>query len=105
MNGRKVIRPNKNKKEVKGVSLYYKNKKKMEYLNNRITVDASVCGGKPCIRGIRITAQTILEYLGAGDRPEEILKQYPSLEIEDIYACISFAAELMNHQYSVKAIA
>ena len=77
----------------------------MEYLNNRITVDSSVCGGKPCIRGIRITAQTILEYLSAGDKPEDILKQNPSLEIEDIYACIGFAAELMNHQFSVLAIA
>ena len=75
----------------------------MEYLNNRITVDAGICSGKPCIRGIRITAQTILEYLSAGDKPEDILNQYPSLELEDIYACIGFAAELMNHQYSVKA--
>jgi uncharacterized protein (DUF433 family) len=43
--------------------------------------------------------------MSAGDSKEEILKQYPSLESEDINACIRFAAELMNHQYSVKAIA
>lgn len=76
----------------------------MEYLMDRITVDSSVCGGKPTIRGKRITVQTILEFLSAGDSKEEILSQYPSLESEDINACLRFAAQLMNHQYSVKAI-
>ena len=77
----------------------------MEYLLDRITVDSSICSGKPTIRGKRITVQTILEFLSAGDSNDEILKQYPSLEPEDINACIRFAAELMNHQYSVKSIA
>ena len=77
----------------------------MDYLMNRITVDSTVCNGKPTIRGKRITVQTILEFLSAGDSNEEILNQYPNLEPEDISACIRFAAELMNHQYSVKAIA
>ena len=72
---------------------------------NRITVDSAVCNGKPTIRGKRISVQTILEFLSAGDSMEDILKQYPTLEPEDINACIRFAAELMNHQYSVKAIA
>jgi len=77
----------------------------MDYLLNRITVDSAVCNGKPTIRGKRITVQTILEFLSAGDSMEDIVKQYPTLEPEDISACIRFAAELMNHQYSVKAIA
>jgi len=77
----------------------------MEYLVDRITVDSSICSGKPTIRGKRITVQTILEFLGAGDSKEEILRQYPTLEPEDISACLKFAAQLMNHQYSVKAIA
>jgi uncharacterized protein (DUF433 family) len=77
----------------------------MDYLIDRIAVDSSICSGKPVIRGKRITVQTILEFLSAGDSKEEILKQYPSLESEDINACIRFAAELMNNQYSVKAIA
>jgi uncharacterized protein (DUF433 family) len=77
----------------------------MEYLIDRITIDSAICAGKPTIRGKRITVQTILEFLSAGDSKEEILKQYPTLEPEDINACIRFAAELMNHQYSVKAIA
>jgi uncharacterized protein (DUF433 family) len=77
----------------------------MDLLLDRITVDSAVCNGKPVIRGKRITVQTILEFLSAGDSKEEILNQYPTLVSEDISACIRFAAELMNHQYSVKAIA
>lgn len=72
---------------------------------NRITVNPEICNGKPIIRGKRITVQTILEFMGAGDTPEEVLQQYPALEPEDIQACIKFAAQLMNHQYSIKAIA
>lgn len=72
---------------------------------DRITIDDSICAGKPTIRGKRITVQTILEFLSSGDSKEDILYQYPSLEQEDINACLRFAAELMNHQYSVRAIA
>jgi len=77
----------------------------MDTLIDRITVDSAICNGKPTIRGKRITVQTILEFLSAGDSKEEILMQYPSLEAEDISACIRFAAVLMNHHYSFKAIA
>lgn len=77
----------------------------MEYLMDRITVDNEICNGKPTVRGKRITVQTILEFLGAGDSKEEILRQYPTLEAEDIDACVRFAANLMSHQYSVRAIA
>jgi uncharacterized protein (DUF433 family) len=77
----------------------------MDTILNRIAVNPEICNGKPIIRGKRITVQTILEFLGAGDTPEEVLQQYPALEPEDIQACIKFAAQLMNHQYSMKAIA
>jgi uncharacterized protein (DUF433 family) len=77
----------------------------MKNLIERITVDAEVCNGKPTIRGKRITVQTILEFLSAGETREEILKQYPSLVSEDIDACLKFAADLMGHQFSLKAIA
>lgn len=77
----------------------------METLVNRITIDEGVCNGKPTIRGKRIAVQTILEFLGAGETREEVLKQYPSLVSEDIDACLKFAAGLMGHQYSIKAIA
>ena len=63
----------------------------MEYLTERITIDENLCNGKPTIRGKRITVQTILEFLSVGESEEEILRQYPSLEVEDIKACLEFA--------------
>ncbi len=77
----------------------------MTTFNNRITIDADICNGKPVIRGKRIAVQTILEFLSAGDTKEDILKQYPSLTVEDITACLQFAAELMNHNYTFKSVA
>jgi uncharacterized protein (DUF433 family) len=73
--------------------------------DSRITIDPAICNGKPTIRGKRITVQTILEFLSAGEDREEILRQYPSLEEEDIDACLAFAAELMGHNYIIKMIA
>ncbi len=70
----------------------------MEYITDRITIDPDLCNGKPTIRGKRITVQTVLEFLSAGDSKEEILEAYPSLEPEDIDACLKFASKLMkNH--------
>jgi uncharacterized protein (DUF433 family) len=71
----------------------------MEYLSDKITIDPDLCNGKPTIRGLRITVQTVLEFLGAGESESEILKQYPSLEKDDLTACIKFAADLMNRNY------
>lgn len=62
----------------------------MEYLTERITLDTDLCNEKPTIRGQRITVQTILEFVRAGESTEEILYQYPSLEEEDIKACLDF---------------
>lgn len=72
---------------------------------SRITIDPALCNGKPTIRGKRITVQTVLEFLSAGESREEILRQYPSLEPEDIDACLAFAAEMMGHNYVIKMIA
>ncbi len=69
---------------------------KYNYLDGRITIDPDLCNGKPTIRGKRITVQTIVEFLSAGESEEEILNQYPSLEKQDIHACLSFASELVN---------
>ena len=77
----------------------------MNYIAERITVDENVCNGKPTIRGRRITVQTVLEFLSAGESVEEILNQYPSLEPEDIIACLEFAAELMDRNYVIKSVA
>lgn len=77
----------------------------MNYISERITIDENVCGGKPTIRGKRITVQTILEFLSADETAEEILNQYPSLEPEDIKACLAFSADLMNRNYVIKLVA
>jgi uncharacterized protein (DUF433 family) len=65
-------------------------------LLKRITLIPDVCNGKPTIRGIRITVETILQYLSAGDSTETILEAYPFLEKEDIQACIAFALKNLN---------
>lgn len=69
---------------------------------DRITIDPDVCNGKPVVRGLRITVESILGYLSAGETAEEILRQYPMLEADDIPACLAFASRLMGHKYSVK---
>lgn len=77
----------------------------MEYIAERITLDEKICNGKPTIRGKRIAVQTILEFLSAGESADEILVQYPSLEPEDIMACLKFASEMMNRNFVIKTVA
>jgi uncharacterized protein (DUF433 family) len=76
-----------------------------EDLAKRITIDPAVCNGKPTLRGKRITVQTVLEFLSAGESRREILRQYPSLESADIDACLAFAARLMGQAFVVKKLA
>jgi len=67
-----------------------------QYLQ-RITINPQQCGGRPCIRGLRIRVKDILEMLAAGVSTQEILEDYPYLEIEDITATLIFAAAQMDH--------
>jgi uncharacterized protein (DUF433 family) len=76
----------------------------MEFISNRITIDDKICNGKSTIRGKRIAVQTILEFLSAGEEKATILRQYPSLESEDIDACLRFASELMNRNFTIKTV-
>ena len=76
----------------------------MENISERITIDQNICNGKPTIKGTRITVQTILDFLSSGDSNEEILKQYPSIDADDIKACIKFAADLMNRNFIIKSV-
>jgi uncharacterized protein (DUF433 family) len=59
---------------------------------NRITRDPRVMGGKPCIRGMRVTVGTVVGLVAAGRTREEILREYPYLELEDITQALSYAA-------------
>lgn len=63
----------------------------------RITIDPRQCGGRPCIRGMRIRVSDILDMLGAGVSPDDILTDYPDLEREDIYAALLWAARYVDH--------
>jgi uncharacterized protein (DUF433 family) len=58
----------------------------------RITLNPEVMGGKPCIRGLRVTVGTVVGLLAAGHSIEDILKAYPYLEREDVYEALSYAA-------------
>jgi uncharacterized protein (DUF433 family) len=73
----------------------------VECVNNdrlkRITVEEGKCGGRPCIRGLRIRVADILDLLAAGASFQEILSDYPSLEGEDIIAAIEYAAHQTDH--------
>jgi uncharacterized protein (DUF433 family) len=61
-------------------------------LLKRITIDPEVCGGKPCIRGMRIRVSDVLDLLASGASRQEILADYPYLEDDDISASLEFAA-------------
>jgi uncharacterized protein (DUF433 family) len=63
----------------------------------RITIEEGKCGGRPCIRGLRVRVSDILELLAAGASFEEILRDYPYLEKEDILAALEFAAHQADH--------
>lgn len=66
----------------------------MDPLLSRITIDPSICRGKPCIRGLRYPVETILELLGSGMTTDEILADYEDLERDDVLAAMVFAARL-----------
>ncbi len=68
----------------------------MNFLD-RITINPAQCGGRPCIRGMRMRVKDLLDLLAAGVSPEEILRDYPYLEKEDIQAVLEFAAAQSDH--------
>ena len=68
-----------------------------------ITIEPDKRGGKPCIRGLRITVYDILEYLASGMTPQEILEDFDYLTLEDIHACLSYAADRERLQLIINA--
>ena len=69
----------------------------MPDLAERITVDPEQCGGRPCIRGLRIRVQDVMDLLANGLTPEQVLEELPDLEAEDIRACLRFASRRLDH--------
>jgi uncharacterized protein (DUF433 family) len=70
-------------------------------LVDRITVDPEQCGGRPCIRGMRIRVIDILDLFAAGLNAEQILEELPDLETDDIKAALNYAARRLDHPVMV----
>jgi len=71
----------------------------MKDLLNRISVNPNVCFGKPCIRGTRIWVSLLLDLLADGMPPEDILKEYPQLTVDDLRAAMAYGAEMSRERY------
>lgn len=69
----------------------------MAELVERITVNPEQCGGRPCIRGMRIRVVDVLDLLAAGLSQQQVIEELPDLEAEDISACLKFASSRLNH--------
>ena len=70
-------------------------------MSQRISIKPEVCNGRPVVRGTRITVQTVLEFLAAGDSVEDVLQEYPRLTRADVQACLDYASRVMGNHFSV----
>ncbi len=70
---------------------------------DRITFNPNQCGGHPCIRGMRIRVKDVLDMLASGATQQDILRDYPYIEQDDIRACLEYAALQVNHAVVVAA--
>ncbi len=71
----------------------------MNSLLERISVDPSICFGKPCIRGTRLWVSLLLDFMASGATPAELLTEYPQLVMEDILAALAYGAEMSRERY------
>jgi uncharacterized protein (DUF433 family) len=69
----------------------------MATIADRITVNPEQCGGRPCVRGMRIRVVDVLDLLAAGLSPQQVLEELPDLEPEDVSACLRFASRRLDH--------
>ena len=87
-----------NKRQVRrGACLRFSGKAaKVKGMSERISIKPNVCNGRPVVRGTRITVQTVLEFLDAGDSVEDVLEEYPKLTRADVQACLNYASGLLG---------
>ncbi len=69
----------------------------MSDLMQRITINPEQCGGRPCIRGMRIRVVDVLDLLAAGLSPQQILEEMPDLQMDDVKAALAYAARRLDH--------
>lgn len=67
-----------------------------------IVIDPAICNGKPIIRGTRITVQSIIEYLAAGDTIDDILKEFPQISRSDVEACLVYASKMLSNRFTLE---
>ena len=67
-----------------------------QQLLSRITIDPEICHGKPVVRGLRYPVEKLLELMASGMSIEDLLKDYPDLERDDFYACLEYAAKVIQ---------
>ena len=72
---------------------------------SHIVIDPAVCNGRPVVRGTRITVLTVMEFLAAGDSVDDVLETYPSLNREQVLACIEWGSRLMANHFQIAALA
>jgi uncharacterized protein (DUF433 family) len=66
-------------------------------LIKRITMDPTLCGGRPCVRGMRIRVSDVLDLLAAGLNAQQVVEELPDLEPDDVRACLAFASRRLDH--------
>lgn len=71
-------------------------------MESKIELNSEVCNGRPVVRGTRITVDTILAYLSAGDSVDDVLQAHPRLEKEDVLACIDYARRLCSARSTIQ---
>lgn len=71
----------------------------------KIVIDPDVCNGQPTFQGTRISVQTVLEFLGAGDSVDDIVREYPALSSDDVREALKFSSRLMRHHFVVREVA
>ena len=71
-------------------------------MTSRIELNPEICNGRPVIRGTRITVDTVLGYLSAGDSADDVLQAHPRLEMADVLACIDYARRVSSARSTVQ---
>lgn len=75
----------------------------IQKISERITINSKQCGGRPCVRGMRIRVTDVLDLYAAGLTSEQILEEMPDLEREDLQACLQYASRKLNHAVLIAA--
>ena len=75
------------------------------FMRDLITIDPTICNGRPVVKGTRITVQTVMEFLATGDTVEDVLEEHPALTRENVSACMEWAWGLMANHFQIAALA